>query len=170
MPCNRSLPVTCLCTPPLPQTQEISQSLSSTISTFLFSNQHSSTHPKVCIIIKTEENTLLTCTPLIAWKWRGRGKHWVSSTLLFTLMLVWVMRTLPKGQHFFGRQMRNGTSSLKKKKTRQCHISATSENSLLPWPSGSRRSISSRTFDWSFKNKTQSQSPLSQEEFTQKTW
>lgn len=44
-------------------------------------------------------------------------------------------------------------------KFRQCHISATSETSLLPWPSGSHRSVSSKTCDWSFKNKTQSQSP-----------
>lgn len=168
MPCHRGLPATCLCPLPLPQTQEISRSFPSTIPTFLFPSQHSSTHPKVCIIIKTEEDTLLTCTPLIAWKWRGRGKHWVSLTLLFTLMLVWVMRTLPKGQHFLGEANEEGDKFIKER--RQCHISATSENSLLPWPSGSRRSISSRTCDWSFKNKTQSQSPHSQEEFTEKTW
>lgn len=89
---------------------------------------------------------------LIAWKWRGRGKHWVSSTLLFTLMLVWVMYTLSKGQHFFGRQMKEGTSSLEK---RDNVTSVQHLRTLLPWPSGSHRSVSSRICDWSFKNKTE---------------
>lgn len=56
------------------------------------------------------------------------------------------------------------------KETRQCHISATSENSLLPWPSGSLGLYLQRLVIGPSRTKRRASLHTSQEELTQKTW
>lgn len=146
MPCHRGLPAVCPCPPPLPQTQEIGQSFTTTIPAFLFPSQHSSIHPKVWIILKIEEtNTALHMHTFNSMK-MVRGIHWVSWTLLlFSCQCGWCTH-----------HWRDKISLGSKWGRGQVHYrNATSDNSLPPWLGGSCRSVSSRTCDWSFKNKTQ---------------
>lgn len=154
MPCHRGLPAIGLCPQLLPRTQEILSQYHFRILIPQSAFKHTSQSPNH---YKTEENTASHMHAFNSMKVARKRQTLGQLNIAFHSHVSVGDAHVIKGTTFLWEANEEGDKFIKE--TRQCHISAISENSLLPWPSGSHRSVSPRTCDWSFKNKTQSQTP-----------